>query len=109
LNALRIGKSNSYISSIICSSKNSALDFPKNLSLFKLLSSMQDHPESNDSLCAAHGRQLEVICMDCMKRICTNCALFGDHKNHDIRSEEEIRTETKVKFEYMTEMYEIMD
>ena len=59
--------------------------------------------------CKEHGRQIEVVCVDCRERICTNCALFGSHKNHDIRSEEEIRNETQVRGEYLMEMYEIME
>jgi len=33
-----------------------------------------------------HGRALELICLKDRKRICTDCALFGDHKKHKIKN-----------------------
>lgn len=32
--------------------------------------------------CPKHSRRLELLCMKEKMRICTDCALFGDHKNH---------------------------
>jgi hypothetical protein len=60
-------------------------------------------------LCANHKRPLEVICVDDRVKICTNCALFGDHKNHDIRNEEELLIELCTKAEILLESLEIID
>jgi len=38
-------------------------------------------------LCQMHNKPIEIICIDCKERICSNCALFGNHKGHDIRME----------------------
>lgn len=40
--------------------------------------------------CKVHGKPLEMICIDHKERICTNCALFGEHKSHLIKPVEEI-------------------
>jgi hypothetical protein len=65
------------------------------------------NPSSTDTgeMCPSHNRPLEVICVDHKKRICTNCALFGDHKNHDIRMEEELLTEIASRTELLIEMF----
>jgi hypothetical protein len=44
-------------------------------------------------LCHIHQRKLEIICIDDQERICSNCALFGNHKNHDVRMETEVLKE----------------
>ena len=43
--------------------------------------------------CMQHNKPLEVFCISngCHKRVCTNCALFGDHKMHKIKSEDDIK------------------
>lgn len=60
-------------------------------------------------LCVNHKRPLEVVCVDDRVKICTNCALFGDHKNHDIRNEEEVLIELCTKAEILLESLEIID
>ena len=41
-------------------------------------------------MCPIHGKPLEIYCLTCLEKICTNCALFGDHKGHHIKSEEDV-------------------
>ena len=41
-------------------------------------------------LCPIHGKPLDVICVTCKERTCSNCALFGAHKGHDVRPEQEV-------------------
>lgn len=50
----------------------------------------------NKGKCKEHDRDLELLCMDEKVRICTDCALFGDHKSHAVLSFKEavIREET---------------
>jgi hypothetical protein len=38
-------------------------------------------------MCPEHNKKLEIICIDDQMRICPNCALFGAHKNHEIKQE----------------------
>lgn len=58
-----------------------------------------------EELCKLHQRKLEIICIDDRERICSNCALFGNHKNHDIRMEADVLTEIEVRTECLMEMY----
>ena len=44
-----------------------------------------ESPGMKEELCKEHGRKIEIICIQDRTRICANCALFGAHKNHDIR------------------------
>ena len=50
-----------------------------------------------EELCKEHGRKLESICIQDRMRICANCALFGAHKNHDIRQESEVVNEITMR------------
>lgn len=64
-----------------CSFKKPADEFPKNFALIKMLEAKKKEEESKtQSLCPIYGRPLELICLDHLCRICTSCALFGEHK-----------------------------
>lgn len=56
-------------------------------------------------LCQLHKRKIEIICIDCKERICSNCALFGPHKPHDIRMEQDVLDEINIRTECLMEMY----
>lgn len=60
-------------------------------------------------MCPVHNRKLEVICVDDQVRICTNCALFGDHKNHDIREEADVLKEISLRAELLIDIYELIE
>jgi hypothetical protein len=60
------------------------------------------------NFCIIHKRQLEIICLDDRMRICTSCALFGEHKNHNLRSEDDILREVSLKAEILIEFYEFI-
>ncbi len=64
--------------------------------------------QGGGNLCATHKRKLEVVCVLCKERICTNCALFGKHRGHDIRTEEEIFKEISERADYLIEMYDVL-
>jgi hypothetical protein len=49
--------------------------------------------QADEEMCKIHQRKLEIICIDDKERICSNCALFGYHRNHDIRMEPEVLQE----------------
>ena len=41
--------------------------------------------------------------------ICSQCALFGGHKGHDVRMEEDVAKEISLKVEVLMEMYQAME
>ena len=55
-----------------------------------------------------HKRKIEIICIDCKERICSNCALFGNHKHHDIRMEQDVLDEINIRTECLIEMFYIV-
>ena len=42
-------------------------------------------------------------------RICSTCALFGSHKGHDVRMEQEVVNELTVRTELLIQMFQIVD
>lgn len=56
-------------------------------------------------MCEEHDRIQELICVDDKHRVCTQCALFGRHKGHDVRMEEEVAKEISLKVEVIMEMF----
>ena len=42
-------------------------------------------------------------------RICSTCALFGQHKGHDVRMEQEVVNELTIRTELLIQMYQIVD
>jgi len=60
-------------------------------------------------LCLQHQKKLEIICLDDQMRICSNCALFGAHKNHEIKMEQEVLQEIQVRTECLLEMYQMIE
>ena len=41
------------------------------------------------NLCLLHNVKLELICIECEEKICYQCGLFGNHKNHKVEKREE--------------------
>ena len=62
--------------------------------------------EDTADMCPMHQRKIEIICIDCKERICSNCALFGNHKQHDIRMEQDVLEEINIRSECLMEMYQ---
>ena len=60
-------------------------------------------------MCPLHNKPIEIICITCKERICSNCALFGNHKGHDIRMEQEVLDEISLRTECLMEMFQIVD
>jgi len=60
--------------------------------------------------CSIHSsRPLEIICVDHKIKLCMNCALFGEHKNHKIVNEEDFIKEIDIKAEVLMELFEIIN
>jgi hypothetical protein len=60
-------------------------------------------------LCPVHEKPRELICITCNTEVCHTCALFGDHKGHDVRERSETMREIEVRTEVLMEMFEQMD
>lgn len=56
--------------------------------------------------CKEHNKKLEIICIDHQQKICVNCALFGSHKNHNIKSEEEVLREITMRADKILEIFQ---
>lgn len=70
---------------------------------------MQFEDDTMGTWCQEHNKKAELICVTCKHQICHNCALFGDHKGHDIREHDEAMKEVVVRTEVLMEMFEQMD
>lgn len=61
-----------------------------------------------EELCPKHKRKLEIICIDDRVRVCANCALFGEHKGHEVRQEDEVIDEITRTGELLMTMYQVV-
>eukprot|EP00826_Nyctotherus_ovalis_P056921 TRINITY_DN7768_c0_g5_i1.p1 TRINITY_DN7768_c0_g5~~TRINITY_DN7768_c0_g5_i1.p1 ORF type:complete len:272 (+),score=82.50 TRINITY_DN7768_c0_g5_i1:70-885(+) len=95
---------------IVCgSNKRSCEDFPKNLSLLRILEKQQPAPKvENKNVCPAHKKNLEIVCVDCKKRLCSKCALFDGHRAHDLRTEEDVHNELMLRRELLEDMLQMV-
>ena len=69
-------------------------------------SSFDNKPIFQIGECKEHGRKLELVCLDHQCRICTNCALFGAHKSHNFRTEEDVLKEITNRAETLLNLFE---
>lgn len=48
--------------------------------------------EAGTTVCSEHNRPKEIFCLDphCFLLVCANCALFGKHKGHKLKQENEV-------------------
>jgi hypothetical protein len=84
--------------------------FSSNVTEFSI-SENQESIKSKEKIeeCRIHKRPLEIVCLDHKIKICTTCALFGDHKNHSLRSQEDLMKEASIKAELLIQYYEIIE
>jgi hypothetical protein len=71
--------------------------------------SLNDGSSNVNFYCNIHRRPLEIACLDHRIKICTSCALFGEHKHHNLKSEEDIIKEITIKAEGLIDMYELIE
>jgi len=71
--------------------------------------SLYDVSSNVNLYCNKHRRPLEIACLDHRIKICTSCALFGEHKHHNLKSEEDIIKDITVKAEGLIDMYELIE
>lgn len=54
---------------------------------------------SNGDRCTLHHKKLEILCLIDKVKICSTCALFGNHKNHTVMPLEEAVQKISLKAE----------
>jgi hypothetical protein len=91
--------------------QDSRLNFHHDKSIRQSMQNINQYPPNDPTIfCQVHAnRALELICLDDKEKICTNCALFGNHKKHNIISEEDFIKEIEVKAEILIELFELID
>lgn len=107
------------VNSADCTEKKQIVSISNNETTTKTSQDISSHDQSNlvgnpepvssNAICKEHNRKFELVCLDHKMRICTNCALFGRHKNHDFRSEEEIFKEITSRAESLIDMFQAID
>jgi hypothetical protein len=60
-------------------------------------------------MCPEHNKAMEIFCRDDKMKICSSCALFGSHKNHNVCSEEQLICEITGVAEKILEIFELME
>lgn len=45
--------------------------------------SISPPPETTER-CNTHRKKNDILCLQCKIKVCSNCALFGGHKIHDV-------------------------
>jgi len=85
-----------------------SMGVPKEHATIRQTISRQDSGFHNPEnyICKEHGKKMEFVCLNHQCRVCANCALVGIHKNHDIRSEEEVLKEIARKADKLVEVFE---
>lgn len=63
-------------------------NFPFNYALIALF-----EEENKQNLCKIHNEKLTLVCLTDKIRICAECALFGDHKDHKMKRMKELRAQ----------------
>ncbi|KAL4486395.1 hypothetical protein ABPG72_007181 [Tetrahymena utriculariae] len=51
--------------------------------------------------CQVHGKAQDLGCLQCQQKICAHCAIFGNHKNHTVIPEDEMKKKNKNGLEQM--------
>lgn len=90
---------------------DSVTDLAKNFSLLRVIQKKQDFTPHVDSSvkCPEHRKKLEYVCLDDKVKICANCALFGRHRGHNVRAEDEVMREVTIRAECLLEMLQIIE
>jgi hypothetical protein len=52
---------------------------------------------------------MDLINVTTKERTCSSCALFGQHKGHDVRPEQEVLDQINLRTECLMEMYQMME
>jgi hypothetical protein len=55
--------------------------------------------EGENELCLLHNKQIELVCLVDHQRLCSKCALFGQHRGHDFVSLDQVEQGNKKIYE----------
>ena len=84
--------------------------FPLNFTIYRILRKQQnqaktvkkeprkEEPVKEDTAerrCGEHDKEIELVCLTDKKLLCTDCVLFGVHKNHDYAKLEDFKKEAR--------------
>ena len=71
------------------------------------LENLKLYSNKKNEQCLEHpNRNLEMICLEELCKICTNCAIFGKHKNHNVINIDEFVKDIELKAEKLIELFE---
>ena len=83
---------------------NTTRNSQKNIESLKLITLSSSKKKMN---CNEHpNRKLEMICLEEICKICTNCAIFGKHKNHNVINIDEFIKDVEYKAGKLIELFE---
>ncbi|CAD8169477.1 unnamed protein product [Paramecium pentaurelia] len=104
---------------ILAKGKTNILEFPKNCQLLKMILKQRPSIEQPEyqlnlnnfakeqfELCGEHLEKLEIVCLTDKIRICTKCALFGNHRHHEVKSVDDVVREVTLKAENIMQTYQ---
>ena len=69
--------------------------FPLNFSLISILRKGSENLPSQPSICQLHRKPLDMVCINDKTMICTDCALFDQHRGHVYRRDEDFLTDCR--------------
>ena len=74
-----------------------------------LIKQKENAAEKAYGLCTEHEKPNELICLSgCKVRVCPHCALFGTHKGHEVREENEVQAIVAEHSSQLNQMLEEM-
>lgn len=62
--------------------------------------------QSDSERCSLHSKKLEILCLLDKVPICSSCALFGNHKNHQVMPLEDAIEQIRLKAEQIFLLYQ---
>ena len=67
--------------------------------------SQSKEKESFIDFCTEHNKKLEIVCLTDKMKICVSCALFGNHKNHEVKEVDTVIREISHKAECIMQQF----
>ena len=73
------------------------------------LSNEHNNNNNNRDLCSVHRKENEIYCMHCHIKICTNCALFAEHRLHEVLPFDEAQANSRSRADHLEIMKREVD
>ena len=87
-----------------CPGKTSLSDFPANFSLLQLL-----EESTNEGICSEHQERKNLVCMTDRVLVCNSCAIFGEHKGHEMKRTKDFHQILKSKTDQIERALYVLD